>query len=112
MKDVASRAERKIGGTGRVAGTKKHNYANRLLKRYQQRYGDRGLRTEVTYKGRKSASYGTKGSVRIDVYDTKRKVAYDYKFTQNKGRALSRRQVRKIKKNGPTGFVRVKEVNP
>ena len=112
VKDVASRAERKIGGTGRVAGTKKHNYANRLLKRYQQRYGDRGLRTEVTYKGRKSASYGTKGSVRIDVYDTKRKVAYDYKFTQNKGRALSRRQVRKIKKNGPTGFVRVKEVNP
>ncbi|MBA4119022.1 MAG: hypothetical protein C0514_09060, partial [Candidatus Puniceispirillum sp.] len=37
--EVATRAERKIGGTGPVAGSKKHAYAKRLTERHDRLYG-------------------------------------------------------------------------
>ena len=106
--DVARRAERKIGGIGPVPGIQKHKYAKNLVDGYQTRCGDRGLRTERSYFGRREVPYGTKGSARIDVYDTTTNGAYDYKF----GRArLMRRQTQKIQTHGPRG-ISVQEVKP
>lgn len=75
-------------------------------------FGDRGLRTETTWLGGNPATYGTKGSARIDVLDTINNTAYDYKFTIRPGRGLSQRQINKIFNNGPSYLQYVKEVNP
>ncbi|MGL4108490.1 polymorphic toxin-type HINT domain-containing protein [Clostridium sp. LP20] len=112
IQEVARRAENKIGGTGRVAGTKKHAYSQKLIDRYQSMFGDRGLRTETTWLGGNAATYGTKGSARIDVLDTINNTAYDYKFTIRPGKGLSKRQTNKIFNNGPSYLQYVKEVNP
>jgi hypothetical protein len=67
------------------------------LDRYQKIYGDRGLQTEKSFKNSNYAKhYGEKGSVRVDVWDTKTGTAYDYKFTKRKGRGLSKKQTNKI----------------
>ena len=47
VQEIATRAESKIGGTGRLAGIDKHTYAKNLLDRYQSMFGDRGLQTEI-----------------------------------------------------------------
>ena len=113
VKEVAKRAEKKVGGSGSVAGTKKHAYAKRLLDRYQKIYGDRGLRTEISYKKDEGiVKYGTKGSARIDVLDVKNKVAYDYKFTKRKGKGLSNKQRKKIIDYADGDVKYVREVNP
>jgi len=112
VQEIATRAERKIGGTGRVAGTKKHAYAKKLLDRYQKRHGDRGLRTETTWYNHAPAKYGTKGSTRIDVFDKNTGAVYDYKFTTRPGQGLSRSQVNKITNHGPLNITSVTEVNP
>ena len=116
VQKAATLAERKVGGTGRVPGTQKHSYAKNLIDRYQSVYGDRGLRTETSWKNHRQVSYGTKGSARIDVLDTANNCAYDYKFTINPGKGLGQRQVNKIRNNGPlTNGSRiryVKEINP
>lgn len=83
-----------------------------MLDRYQKRYGDRGLKTERSYIDGVKQKYGTKGSVRLDVYDAKRKIVYDYKFTKNPGRGLSKRQINKIREQGPKGIRQIREVNP
>ena len=71
VSDVAVRAERKIGGTGAVAGVAKHGYADDLLTRYQQIYGDRGLSTEVRYLNGQvwQKGMGLRDTVRLDVVE-------------------------------------------
>ncbi len=116
VKNVATRAERKVGASGRVAGTNKHKYAKDLLDRYQKIYGDRGLGTERSYIGGNKVPYGTKGSARVDVLDIKNKVAYDYKFTKRPGKGLSKKQIERIKgsvnKSNRIRINNVLEVNP
>ena len=106
--EIAGRAERKMGGTGAVLGTRKHRYAMVLLDRYQRLYGDKGLRAERSYLFHREVPYGTLGSARIDVYDATTNIAYDYKFGQ---RRISRWQKQKIQTHGPRG-VSVMEVKP
>ncbi|WP_433958703.1 RHS repeat-associated core domain-containing protein [Cytobacillus horneckiae] len=65
VQEIATRAEKKIGGAGSVAGTKKHTYAKDLLDRYQSIYGDRGLKTETSWLNNQQVPYGTKGSARL-----------------------------------------------
>lgn len=112
VQEIATRAENKIGGTGSVNGTLKHSYAKELLERYQNIFGDRGLKAEITWLGGNPKKYGTKGSVRIDVLDTINNTAYDYKFTINPGKGLSQSQINKILNNGPNYLQYVKEMNP
>ncbi|WP_434799146.1 RHS repeat domain-containing protein [Terrisporobacter vanillatitrophus] len=111
VQEVANRAERKIGYPGRVAGIKKHSYSKKLLDRYQRMYGDRGLRTEISYYGGSIDKKRRKGSSRLDVHDEKRNIVYDYKFVKNPGKGLSKRQRNKIKSQGPIG-ARILEINP
>lgn len=110
VQEIATRAEKHVGGTGSVAGTQKHTYSKRLLDRYQSMFGDRGLRTETSWVNGKIKPYGTKGSVRIDVLDIANKTAYDYKFTIYPGQGLKQSQINKILDN--TSVKYVKEVNP
>ena len=58
------------------------------------------------------ARYGEKGSVRLDVYDTKTGDVYDYKFTQNPGRGVSLKQQDKIRREGPGNTRNILEINP
>ena len=111
VQEVANRAERKIGSPGRVAGIKKHAYSKKLLDRYQRRYGDRGLRTEISYYGGKIDDKRRKGNTRLDVHDEKRNIVYDFKFVKNPGKGLSKKQKNKIRSHGPNG-ARIIEINP
>jgi RHS repeat-associated protein len=70
----ATLAERAIGGTGGVAGTAKHQYANALLNRYQSIYGSRGLSTNVYFNN----GVGNRGF--LDVLDRTNGIIYDFKF--------------------------------
>jgi len=112
VKDVATAAESKVGGVGAAAGSKKHAYAKKLLDRYQKMFGSRGLETEVSYVGGVPKGYGTKGSVRLDVWDKNARVVYDYKFTTNPGKGLTTSQISKIVKEGPKSIAQILEVNP
>jgi hypothetical protein len=70
----ATLAQRAIGGTGGVACTAKHQYASKLLNRYQSIYGNRGLETGIYfYKG-----VGNRGF--LDVIDHTNGIIYDFKF--------------------------------
>ena len=51
VQKAATLAEKRIGGTGKIAGTRKHTYAEKLLTRYQKIYGNRGLEIETTWLG-------------------------------------------------------------
>ena len=70
-----------------VAGSLQHDYAKRLLRRYQNINGERGLHTEVRYVNRHPWQEGMpcKGSILLDVVegplDNPIRV-YDYKFWQ------------------------------
>jgi hypothetical protein len=70
----ATLAERAIGGTGGVAGTAKHQYANALLNRYQSIYGSRGLETGLYF----NKGVGNRGF--LDVIDHTNGIIYDFKF--------------------------------
>jgi RHS repeat-associated protein len=111
IQSVATRAERRIGGRGAAAGSRKHAYAKRLLDRYQRRYGG-NLETEVSYIRGQRARYGQKGSTRLDVYDPITGDVYDFKFVKTPGRGISQRQQSKIRGHGPAGIVDIIEVNP
>jgi hypothetical protein len=113
VQDIATRAEKKIGGSGAVSGTKKHTYAKQLGERAQRRFGDRGLEFEKEYKGGEQLNKGDsrKGSTRLDVYDKQNKVVYDYKFVQNPGNGLKSGQIRKIQEQGPKD-AKIIEINP
>jgi RHS repeat-associated protein len=112
VQDIAVRAERKIGGTGAVPGTKKHGYAKKLLNRYQDIYGDRGLRAEVSVIDRRVVDYGTSGSVRIDVLEggiLNPSNVYDYKFGRT---GLTNSRVNQIRSVGNYPNVPIIEVRP
>jgi len=71
---AATKAENAIGGTGRFAGTAKHDYATRLLERYQSIYGYRGLEFKVRFDN----GPGNRGV--LDVLDNTNGIIYDWKF--------------------------------
>jgi hypothetical protein len=77
---IATRAEAKIGGSGAVAGTKKHAYAATILDRYQKIYGSRGLVIEQAYLNGVPVPGKPKGSAIPDVFDPSTGIIYDYKF--------------------------------
>jgi len=110
VQDIATRAQAKFGGSGPVAGSLKHAYARRLLERYQSLFGQRGLRTEVSFLNGGEVKYGRPGSVRIDVWNVAAKVAYDYKFVRQPPGLLPG-QTQRIQAHGPPGIT-VIEVNP
>lgn len=70
----ATLAERAIGGKGGVAGIAKHQYASKLLNRYQNIYGDRGLQTGLSFNN----GVGNRGI--LDVIDHTNGIIYDFKF--------------------------------
>jgi hypothetical protein len=87
VQEVATRADAKIGGTGRLAGTAKHVYSRDVLDRYQRMFGDRGLSTEIRYVNQApwlgGTGTSTKGSVILDVVEGpvgNPSAIYDYKF--------------------------------
>jgi hypothetical protein len=92
-----------------VAGSHKHTYARKLLDRYQNICGPRGLDTEVSYAGNVHVPYGFPGSARVDVLDLADGIAYDYKFVLRPP-GLEHWQMDKIKNNVPG--IQVLEVNP
>jgi hypothetical protein len=76
VQDIATRAEawgtrRGLSTKGSVEGTLKHGYADRLLTRYQEMYGSRGLSTEVRYANGVPWREGVplRGTVRLDVVE-------------------------------------------
>ncbi|HMM04984.1 DUF6443 domain-containing protein [Dysgonomonas sp.] len=74
VQKAATKAEAAIGGTGRFAGTAKHNYATNLLERYQSIYGSRGMQFKVPFNN----GSGNRGF--LDVLDNTNGVIYDWKF--------------------------------
>ncbi|MFB9110376.1 FG-GAP-like repeat-containing protein [Flavobacterium gyeonganense] len=74
---AAQKAEIAIGKLGGAAGTAKHTYAINLLKRYESRYGSRGLSYNHYFDGKAGKGF-------LDVYDEANGVIYDFKF----GKAL------------------------
>jgi len=74
VQKAARKAEKAIGGTGRFAGSAKHNYATNLLERYQNIYGDRGLQFRVGFDN----GPGNRGV--LDVLDNANGIIYDWKF--------------------------------
>ena len=61
-----------------VTGTLKHSAANKLLQRYQNIYGDRGLEFNKYFNNNSKYGLGNKGF--LDVINFNKKVIYDYKF--------------------------------
>lgn len=66
-------AENSIGGKGAVAGTKKHTYTERYINKINGSYENTGLVV------RQKAEDELK-TYRLDVWDSKNKIIYDYKF--------------------------------
>lgn len=97
MDDIATRAADKIGGTGRLAGIDKHTYAKDLLLRYQSMFGKygagQGLVVEKSWVNGVLKPYGTKGSVRLDVYDLNTGDVWDYKFGTTPMSAAQRQKI-------------------
>jgi hypothetical protein len=103
-------------GTGPGQGTWKHNYAKRVLDRYQKLTGKKqDLRAERSYKNeggdKHEVPYGTEGSARPDVYNPTTGEIFDYKFVKHPGRGLSSRQMGKNRANVP-GVTSQTEINP
>ncbi|MGO1069770.1 RHS repeat-associated core domain-containing protein [Lysobacter sp. CA199] len=97
------------GGSGQ--GTRKHKYAQDLLQRYQEiTGGNRNLLPEASFKNGRPENYGTRGSVRLDVYDPVTGRVWDYKFTPNPSLPPSR--VQQIITHGPPGINQVDIVKP
>jgi RHS repeat-associated protein len=88
--ELAGRAKRwgirrGLAGWGRTIGREQHEYAKKLLLRFQSIYGDRGLAPEVRYYGGNRWLEGmpVRGSVELDVVEgavENPTVIYDYKF--------------------------------
>lgn len=100
---------------GHVAGTKKHTEAANIVKEYQDNMKSRNnLAVEKNWKDNVRINGNEKGSTRLDVYDKDTNTVYDYKFVKNPGKGLSKRQVEKIKKEGPLGLSNedIIEINP
>ncbi|MFD8079149.1 RHS repeat-associated core domain-containing protein [Streptomyces sp. NPDC059718] len=110
LQAIATSAQRKVGGSGAVAGTRKHSYAENLLNRYQGVFGNRGLETEVSFLNGVRVPHGTAGSVRVDVLDAANGTVYDYKFVLRPP-GLRTGQINRILAHVP-GIRNVLEVNP
>ncbi|UFH60182.1 hypothetical protein LN246_04875 [Sulfurovum mangrovi] len=112
LTEIATRAEKKIGDAGRVAGTKKHTYAKKLTERYQNMSGNReNLKLEQSFKDKKPTFYGDKGSARPDVFDEDAGIVYDYKFVKEPGNGISSAQQSKNLNNVPDVMDQI-EINP
>jgi len=73
--NAGAKANDAISGKGAVAGREKHEYAEKLVERYQKIYGDRGLETEYYFQDK---GYG---AGRLDVFNLKTgSTIYEYKF--------------------------------
>lgn len=72
------------------------------------------LEVEKNWKDNVRINGNEKGSTRLDVYDKDTNTVYDYKFVKNPGKGLSKKQVEKIKKEGPLGLSNedIIEINP
>ena len=110
VQEIATRAEAwgtrqglPAAGGGPRQGTLKHDYAARLLDRYQSMYGSRGLETEISFLNGGAVNYGTRGSVRLDVFESATGTAWDYKFILN--RSLSASRLQRILNNAPVNNV-------
>jgi hypothetical protein len=119
MQSLADRAQRSVLGKGPVVGTRRHEYAEDLLRRYQKTTGERpDLLSEIRFAdGKKWQSKDpTKGSVIPDVYDTQAGIPYDYKF--GKAKVTTDQQMRyqtqlPLKPDGtPTAIVEIKPTLP
>ena len=66
-------AEKNITDKGHVGGSKKHAYASKFLKHYQNLYGDRGIDVNVYFKDATGVGI-------LDVLDNTNGMIYDYKF--------------------------------
>jgi RHS repeat-associated protein len=103
---IATRADawgaRQGLGRGSTAGTLKHSYADELLTRYQRRFGDRGLSTEVPYLNGTAGQRG-RGSIRLDVVEgplDNPTAIFDYKFG---GATLTPKRIQQIRQVGQFG---------
>jgi hypothetical protein len=111
VQEIGTRAEawgtrQGLSGTAQQIGTAEHGYAQRLLNRYQSMYGNRGLVTESSWLNGNSVTYGTTGSVRLDVLDINSGAVWDYKFGVS---GVTPAQQLKIMTHGP-GVTSVTEV--
>jgi hypothetical protein len=97
-------------GGGPLQGTLKHDYAKRLLDRYQRMIEDRGLLTESSWQGGARARYGSRDSVRLDVLDEANRSVFDYKFTRSPDMSLQR--VVQIGTEGPQYITDVIVIGP
>lgn len=80
-------------GTGHVQGSLKHNYADRLMQRYQRMTGQKThLKTDTSYLNGVQVPRGTAGSARPDVYNPTTGEVFDYKFTKNPNSSISQSQ--------------------
>lgn len=77
VSEVARRADQNVPSTGNPAldGIFKHQYATKLLNKYQGMYGNRGLETNVYFNNK---DLGLRGF--LDVKDIGNKIIYDFKF--------------------------------
>ena len=75
VQKAATIAENNVGGKGAVAGTKKHEYATKLLRKYQNINGDRQL-----YFKEYQRDIITGKKYILDVLDKKNGIIYDWKF--------------------------------
>jgi hypothetical protein len=105
IQDIGTRAELRKGGTGARAGTEKHVYSEKLLKRHQDLYGQRGLEMEKRWIDGETWEPGDplKGSSRLDVRDGRTNTVYDYKFVQEPGQGMREAQAANIIKNVEEG---------
>ncbi|WP_353567234.1 RHS repeat-associated core domain-containing protein [Haloferula sargassicola] len=73
IQKAGQKAFDKIPGKGGAVGTARHEYATKLLERYQGIYGDKGLRFKET-----RSLFGQKSI--LDARDINSKTIYDWKF--------------------------------
>ncbi|MHC4331614.1 MAG: hypothetical protein ACYSWW_26210, partial [Planctomycetota bacterium] len=115
--DIATRAHRWslrskqqrnfVGLSKRTIGTKKHKYSKDLLLRHQKIFGQRGLLPESSWLNGSRVPYGTRGSVRLDVFDPVTGMIWDYKFGIM---PMGATQKAKIMKHGPSNMSAIWEV--
>jgi hypothetical protein len=111
LSDLASKAQSTVGeGSGPVYGTAVHSaFAAEI-----DALGDSGLSTEVSYLDGRIVSYGTRGSVRLDVVEgdpLEPTAAYDLKTGSA---AMTPSRIAEIQANLPPGYqdIPVSEVRP
>ncbi|MCB9933083.1 MAG: RHS repeat-associated core domain-containing protein [Planctomycetes bacterium] len=120
VQEIAARAEawgarKGLSPTGHVSGTLKHSHAEKLLRRYQDLFGSRGLSPEARYLNGLPWESGmpVKGSVRLDVVDgplDSPTAVYDYKFGGARLKPARINRIRQVAGIGP--HVPIHEVKP